>query len=434
MALIIEASRSPDSQGRGMCSLGILLNSIRKIFSKRMKLRRSALRISMKNRPRVIFILVVSSIVFLDMNSTGFAIGPRVIKIGYTAPLTGPVAEYGTNGWRGILLALEDINKCGIMVGGKRYEIKVIPYDSVCISQLGVTNVLKMVKEDKVVAILGGHCNEVCNAVGTLCDKFRIPGITIECGADDVTKPGHEFYFRMRPPVGLMIPLIIPKIYKVFSPHTAGYLVVNDSHGRKYATSFEDELDRIGVKTVFNESFERGTTDFNALLTKIKKSRADMLLYVGSMADGARILKQAKELGVTHRTAFIGSEEMGEMQFILRVGPEAAEGTYAVSLWGSVPPEFKKRVKEKFGKLVHYGIIFGYDALHVVAKAIESAQSLDPVKIKDALKKTNYKALEGRIRFKDFNGYKNQCEYTPSVIRWENGKRIHLDIILKWTD
>ena len=53
-------------------------------------------------------------------------------------------------------------------------------------------------------------------------------------------------------------------------------------------------------------------------------------------------------------------------------------------------------------------------------------------KIKDALKKTDYKALEGHIRFKNFNGYKNQGKFTPSLIRWENGRRVYLDIFVKW--
>ena len=79
---------------------------------------------------------------------------------------------------------------------------------------------------------------------------------------------------------------------------------------------------------------------------------------------------------------------------------------------------------------MHYGIIFGYDAMHILAKAIESAQSLDPIKIKDALKKIDYRALEGHVRFKNFDGYKNQSKFTPSMIRWKNGKREHLDIFL----
>ncbi len=59
----------------------------------------------MKNIPKVICATMAPAMIFLGSNTTGFAADPRVIKIGYTAPFTGPVAEYGANGWRGILMA-----------------------------------------------------------------------------------------------------------------------------------------------------------------------------------------------------------------------------------------------------------------------------------------------------------------------------------------
>jgi ABC-type branched-subunit amino acid transport system substrate-binding protein len=139
-------------------------------------------------------------------------------------------------------------------------------------------------------------------------------------------------------------------------------------------------------------------------------------------------------MGMMPRTQFIGSEEMGEMELLMRAGPDAVEGTYAISLWGKVPAGFAERVRKSFNKPMHYGIIFGYDAMHVLVRAIESAQSLDPIKIKDALKKIDYRALEGQVRFKNFDGYKNQSKFTPSMIRWKNGNREHLDIFLDWEE
>jgi hypothetical protein len=97
-------------------------------------------------------------------------------------------------------------------------------------------------------------------------------------------------------------------------------------------------------------------------------------------------------------------------------------------------PEFEQRVRKSFIKPLHNAVTFGYDALHVLAQAIEKAKSLDPAKIKDALKITDIKALEGHIRFKDFNGYRNQNKFTPSMIHWKNGQRKHLDIFLDWEE
>jgi len=147
-------------------------------------------------------------------------------------------------------------------------------------------------------------------------------------------------------------------------------------------------------------------------------------MYVGTASEGAMIMKQAREIGVTPGIKFIGSEEMGEMELMSLAGAEALEGTYAVALWGAVSADFEKKVKDKFNAPMHYAIIFGYDALKVMVDAIQRAQSLDSTAIKDALLKTDYAGLEGRIKFETFEGFRNQGRYTPSFIKWEGGKRV----------
>jgi branched-chain amino acid transport system substrate-binding protein len=378
----------------------------------------------MKKSSRVMVIIMAAGMVLLGLSTAGFA--ASVIKIGYTAPFTGSAAEFGVNGWRGIQLALEEINKKGVMVAGKKHTIEIKRYDSICTPTDGVANVRKLAMQDKVVAILGDHCSSVCVAIAPLCDQFKIPGLTIECAADKVTKPGHEFYFRMRPSVGLMAPLFTPTIVKKFKPKSAAFLVVNDDYGLGLASAISKELDKFGVKTVLTDHFERGNTDFMVYLAKIKKAKADVAFYVGVVPEGAMILKQAREMGLTESAKLIGSEEMGEMELVSLAGAEATEGTYAVSLWGSVPADFSKRVTKRFNAPMHYAIIFAYDALQTVTRAIELAQSLDPVKIKDAMKKVDYQGLEGHIKFEDFEGYRNQCKFVPAIIKWEGGNRVPL--------
>jgi branched-chain amino acid transport system substrate-binding protein len=229
-----------------------------------------------------------------------------------------------------------------------------------------------------------------------------------------------------------MIPLVMPKLFKAFDVRTAAFLVIDDGYGALFVDQIENELDWRDVRTVARETFKRGNADFKDRLNRIEAAAPDLVFYAGAASEGAAILRQAKGMGLTQKTTFIGSEEMGEMELLLRAGAEAVEGTYAISLWGQVPEQFEQRVRYSFNKPMHYGIIFGYDAMHVLARAIERAQSLDPVAIRDALRQTDYQALEGRVRFKDFDGYRNQSKFTPSMIRWKNGQRIHLDIFLDW--
>ena len=352
------------------------------------------------------------------------AAAAKVIKVGYTAPFTGSAAEFGTNGWRGVQLALEDINKTGVKVGGETYKIDVVRYDSRCEPTEAVANIRKMAMEDKVVAFIGDHCSSCCMAIAPLADEFKIPGITIECAANAVTSPGHDYFFRMRPSMGLMAPLLTPKIIKLYNPKTMGFLAVNDDYGRSFSDMFKNEMGSKGIKTVTEQYFERGTTDYMSLLGKIRNANPDVVFYVGTAAEGAMILRQAKELGITPGIKFVGSEEMSEKEILELAGEEAVDGTYSVALWGSVPADFEQRVKDKFNAPMHYAILFGYDAITVVAKAIERANSLDPVKIRDAIAKTDWEGLEGHIKFENFGEYKNQGRYEPAFIKWEGSNRV----------
>jgi branched-chain amino acid transport system substrate-binding protein len=349
----------------------------------------------------------------------------KVVKIGYIAPFTGAAAEFGTNGWRGIELAMEEANKTGIEIKGQKYIFQIVRYDSRCEPTEAVANIRKLVMEDKVVAILGDHCSSCCMGIAPLCDEFKVPGLTIECVATGVTNPGHEFFFRMIPPSALQAPLAAPKLAKTFNAKSVSFLAINDDYGRSMAASYEESLGKIGVKTLSKQYFERGNTDFTNLLTKIKAESPDFVYYVGVIPEGVMILKQARELGLLPGIKFVGSAEMAEIEMAQLGGADVVEGTYAVAITGAVPETFVQKIKARYNAPIHYAMMMGNDAFNVMRIAIERAQSLDPVAIKDALKKTNYDGLQAPgIKFEDFDGYKNQARWAPFLAKWVDGKRI----------
>jgi branched-chain amino acid transport system substrate-binding protein len=378
---------------------------------------------------RVILIAIIVAVVVIVGSVLGWyytraPAAPRVIKIGYVAPFTGPAAEFGTNGWRGISIALEEINEKGVYIGGEKYTVEIIRYDDRCEPTESVAATRKLVLEDKVVAVLGSHCSSCCIAMAKVLDEYKVPGLTIECAADAVTSPGYEYYFRMRPPMGLIAPLITPVIIDKLKPTKVAFIGINDDYGRSFVESFKKAFEKYGIPTVAEYYFERGTTDYYPYLTGIKAAAPDIVMYVGVAAEGAILLKQAKELGLIPGIKFVGSEEMGEYELVSLAGKEVVAGTYAITLWAPKPEiqRLAEKVKEKFGAPMHYAIVFGYDALYVMVKAIEMAQSLDPTAIKEALKKIEYDALEGHIKFETFEYegkiFKNQGRFTPYLIRW----------------
>lgn len=350
--------------------------------------------------------------------------GVKTVEIGYTAPFTGPAAEFGANGWRGVQIAVEEINEKGFQINGETYNIEIVRYDSRCEPTEAVANVRKMILEDDVHAILGDHCSSCCMAIGPLCDENKVPAITIECAAHGVTSPGHDYYYRMRPDMALMAPSVAPKINETLNPKTQAFLAVNDDYGRSFASSFGEAMGKLGVETVSEVFFERGSNDYMPYLSKLQKADPDIIFYVGVTPEGATILKQAREIGMIPETKFIGAEEMGEYELLNLAGEDVIEGTYAITLWATVPEDFARKVEEEFDAPMHYGIIFGYDATYVLKEAMVEAQSVDSVEIKKALDVIEYDGIEGHIKFEDFGDYKNQGRYEPFFAKWQNGEKV----------
>jgi len=97
----------------------------------------------MKNFTRSGSILTALVFIFSALMTTSVAASETgEIQIGYTAPFTGAAAEYGNNGWRGILLALEDINKEGISIGGKNIKLE-FPNTTACALPMRGSQMLK---------------------------------------------------------------------------------------------------------------------------------------------------------------------------------------------------------------------------------------------------------------------------------------------------
>jgi len=153
-----------------------------------------------------------------------------VIKIGYTAPFTGSAAEFGTNGWRGVQIALDEINAKGVMVGGKKYTVEIVRYDSICTPTDGVANVRKLRFRTKWLLFWETTAAQFATPSHRCAQSLRYLGS--QSNVPPITLPGLEMILLPNEAVGWPHgPLFTPTIVKKFDPKSTGYLVVNDDYG-----------------------------------------------------------------------------------------------------------------------------------------------------------------------------------------------------------
>jgi branched-chain amino acid transport system substrate-binding protein len=376
------------------------------------------------------------------------------IKIGYIGPFTGAAADYGTNGWRGVEIALEEINGPkgivlsteekvamlgapeGLRVGGKVYKIQVIRYDDMGKPEEGVACFMRGVLQDKVCAFIGPHMSSVAFALLPLLERYKIPMVSIEAAATNLTTQGNQWFFRYTTPPVYIAYKVGEQVVDVFKPKTAAGLCVNTDYGRSFMKAYLGRLKDLGVNVTSENLYELGTTDFTPFLAKIKAEAPDVLLCAGSTSEAVMIAKQAKEIGLTEKTLLFGSGEWGTEEFGVLAG-EASEGVTAVCPIGentnvTLYERLKKIVKERYNAPMHYAIYRAYDKLWIVVQAIRYADSFDPIKINEMLNTKEFKSIcDDHLTFPDqsWNGYNFTNQYLMSYkIIWFHNTEINYNI------
>jgi branched-chain amino acid transport system substrate-binding protein len=327
--------------------------------------------------------------------------GALVVKIGHAAPLTGPQAHLGKDNENGVRLAIEDLNAKGISIGGQKVQFELESEDDQADPRIATTVAQKFI-DDKVSGMIG-HLNS-----GTTIPASRIYNdaglVQISPSATNpkYTQQGYKNAFRVM-------------ANDVQQGRVLGQFAVNDmkakkiaiiddrtAYGQGIADEFEKAAKAAGATIVVHEFTNDKASDFTAILTKIKGVAPDLVFYGGMDGQGAPMVKQLQTLGL--KAQFLGGDGFIPAEFMKLAGA-AAEGVTA-SLPG-VPlnqmpkgADFKQRFETKYGKIQLYAP-YCYDAMMVLAEAMQRANSIESAKYLPEIVKTNYSGVTANIKFDD---------------------------------
>jgi branched-chain amino acid transport system substrate-binding protein len=315
------------------------------------------------------------------------------VLIGHVASLTGDTATFGVSADEGIRLALDELNKTGVL-GGKK--IRVMTEDDRSLGDEAKTAASKLINKDHVVAILGEIASSRSIAMAPVCEDAKIPMLSPGSTNPKVTQ-GFEYVFRNcfidpfqgtamakfamdSPPGGLGL-----KKFAVLYP-------VNSDYGVGLKSFFETAVQKRGGEIVAEEAYtEKTDTDFRAQLTKIKATNPQAIFVSGYYTEAGLIAKQARQLGLA--VPLLGGDGW-DSEKTVEIGGDAVNGCYFSNHYSPEEnrPEVKKFVgdyKAKYGgKTPDAMAILAYDAMRIMADAINRAGSTSGDKIRDALAST----------------------------------------------
>ncbi|MBI1745171.1 MAG: ABC transporter substrate-binding protein [Acidobacteria bacterium] len=218
-----------------------------------------------------------------------------VLRVGCITPLTGDGASYGTATKRGLDLATEKINSMG-GINGKRLEIL---YEDDRMSAITATNAIqKLITVDKVPVIIGAFGSSVTLAIAPIAEKNKVVLFSASSTADAIKDAG-DYVFRNVPPNKAQGKTAAEFCLNQLKAKSAAILQMNNDYGVSLSDAFKATFVGGGGKILAIESYNPGSSDFRAQITKVRGQHPDIMFFPGHYEPSGLILKQAKELGLT---------------------------------------------------------------------------------------------------------------------------------------
>jgi branched-chain amino acid transport system substrate-binding protein len=327
--------------------------------------------------------------------------GESVVRIGSVSPLTGPQAHLGKDNANGALLAIDEINAAGVMLGGKKVKFELLTEDDQADPKIATIVADKLI--DQRVAGVIGHLNS-----GTSIPASKryyeagIPQISPSATAIAYTDQGFNTTFRV-----MTNDLQQGRVLGTYAVSKLGgkrIAIIDDrtAYGQGLADEVEKAAKEAGGTIVAREFTTDRSTDFLAILTSIKAKHPDVVFYGGMDAQGAPMVRQLHSLGL--KAKFLGGDGVQTAEF-LKLANADAEGVTASSPGlplESMPggKEFKEKFTAKYGVIQNYAP-YAYDAARAMIDAMKMADSADPKKYLVQLPRVQFTGVTGQISFDD---------------------------------
>src|SRR5438067_1254155 len=353
-----------------------------------------------------------------EKSAGGAASGASEVKIGHVGPLTGGIAHLGKDNENGVRLAIEEANAAGIKIDGKDVKFTMVAEDDQADPKVGTTVAQKVV-DAKVVGVVGHLNSGTSIPASPIYNQAAIPVISGSATNPKLTEQGYKNQFRVVGRDDQQGPAIASYLATERKPKVVAVIDDATAYGEGIANEVEKTLKAANIKVLPREKGTDKTTDWKAVLTKLRGRNPDAVFYGGMDATGGPLMKQGRELGMKAVFSFGDGACTDKMK---ELAGDAAEGLLCSQ--AGIPPQaaskkFLDAYKKKFNSDPILYAPFTYDAVFLLIEAMKKADSADPKKYLPELQKISYAGATGQIAF-DEKGDRKDAEMT--IFTMKGGK------------
>ena len=345
--------------------------------------------------------LLVAVAVLLLGTGGGLQAADEVVRIGNIIPLSGPSASVGQQGRNAREMAVEEINAAGGIksLGGAKLEM--LYADSESKPEKGVSEAERMINTEKVHLLTGCWNSAVTYPTTAVAERYGIPFVVPVSVADKITEQGFKTVFRIAAKDSWWTRdqfAFLKDMQKEFKTEikTLAFVYENGDWGKGFAGQWRALAEKNGYKIVLDEPYPSTTTDLSPVVQKIRRARPDVLMLVSNAADAILLTNTLADYKVKLKAIIASGGGHADPSFLKATGSNARYLFDIVEWETDVNKPGVKEINEKFKARYGYNLagesVDAYIAMYVIKDALERAGSLDPVKIREALAKTNLRS------------------------------------------
>lgn len=335
---------------------------------------------------------------FICLLSTQTLFAKEAIRIGVITQLTGATATFGQENANGIKLHHKSLNK----VMGQDIKLFIEDDKSEAIESTNATR--KLLSVDKVQIMIGAPTSSLALASAPIVNDAKIPFISPTATNERLTKVGK--YISRACFTDDFQGVVMAKFAVNNLKLKKGIILteITSDYSKGLASAFLNEFKKIGGEIVGAEeiTYSSKDTDFQSILRKVKRSKAQFVFLPGYYTEVGHILKQARALGIN--IPFLGGDGW-DSPVLFEIAGSAVNGNYisnhfALDDTNKKVQDFVALYKKTYGQNPGSFAALGYDAYGIVVEAIQKAKSQSSEDINTALTNTrDYNGITGTITF-----------------------------------
>lgn len=319
------------------------------------------------------------------------------ILIGEYSAMTGTTATFGQSTHRGLMMAVDEINAAGGVLGR---NIRLLTEDTQSKPEEAATAVTKLINRDGVKAVIGEVSSSRSLAAAPICQANGIPMVSNASTNPEVTKKG-DYIFRVCYIDPFQGDVMARFVYNSLGLRKVAMLKdIKNDYSIGLAQYFEETFVKLGGEVVATQAYSEGDIDFKAQLTALKSAEPEAVIVPGYYTEAALIVKQARELNMT--MPFMGGDGWDSAKLV-EIGGTSMNNTYFSTAYTADDPDsvvqnFVKKYATQYNDKPDAFAALGYDAGLLLFNAIQRAGNTEGANIRDALKATrDFRGVTGTI-------------------------------------